>query len=331
MTKSQCPRALRFERLENRLTLDGNVTAYVSGPNLVLIGDDLPNEVSMFRLQTAVGDIPAGAYILMGGTGGGDSAASAPTTINGQPYVVIRAQPTRSSSLYVDLRGGDDVLMLGNSQNFNTDTGQAFDGVTSLLNENYQALIDAQASQLEIRNSVYLRLGQGDDVLGLDGLVVNRDLYVDTGSTESTGVGANYGYNDFVMGLNSWVGRNAGIRTSQGNDAVLLGSTPNTEENQPGLTSNPFEQDRSIPGMAVGKSLITCTGAGDDDVSLNNTSAPRVGAFLGTGNDNLSFSYVWIWWLRADGDSDNDTISARPTNGVNVLKREIWNFETQLV
>ncbi|MEN6495840.1 MAG: hypothetical protein ABFD16_16280, partial [Thermoguttaceae bacterium] len=140
-----------------------------------------------------------------------------------------------------------------------------------------------------------------------------------------------YGYNDFVMGLNSWVGRNAGIRTSQGNDAVLLGSTPNTEENQPGLTSNPFEQDRSIPGMAVGKSLITCTGAGDDDVSLNNTSAPRVGAFLGTGNDNLSFSYAWIWWLRADGDSDNDTISARPTNGVNVLKREIWNFETQLV
>jgi hypothetical protein len=307
--------------------------AYVSGANLVIVGDNQPNEVAMFRLKAAVGNIPKGAYIVMGGTGGGDAAASSATTINGQPYAVIRGPQTRSSSLYVDLQGGDDVLMLGSAMKFYTDTKHVFDGATNLLNEDYEALVEAQSSELEIRDSVYLRLGQGDDLLGLDGLSVGRDLCVDTGSTEWTdgGSDANYGYNDFVAVFNSSVGRNATILTSRGNDAVLLGTTPNTEDSGPGLTSDPFQRDRTIPGVAVGGCLTANTGTGHDDVSLNNVSAYRVGAFLGTGIDHLSLSNAWIGWLWADGGSGSDSISGRPANGVKALKRDLWSFETRLV
>lgn len=83
--------------------------------------------------------------------------------------------------------------------------------------------------------------------------------------------------------------------------------------------------------MAVGGCLIASTGTGDDDVSLNNLSANRVGVFLGAGNDNLSLSNAWLWWLRADGGSGSDSITGRLADGVRTLKRELWGFETRQV
>lgn len=72
MKKNRCERPLRLEPLENRMTFSGNVTAYVSGANLVILGDNQPNEVAVFQLGGSAGGIPAGAYIVTGGTGGGE-------------------------------------------------------------------------------------------------------------------------------------------------------------------------------------------------------------------------------------------------------------------
>jgi hypothetical protein len=94
-------RFYQFERLERRSMLAGNVTVTVDDGNLVVVGDDNANAVSI------QGTGVPGNYVLEGGAG---TSVFLNGQLQGGAFIVTDAP----GNITVDLNGGDDTLGINN-------------------------------------------------------------------------------------------------------------------------------------------------------------------------------------------------------------------------
>jgi hypothetical protein len=330
------------------MMLDGNVAAYVKGADLVIVGDDQPNEVAIFQLASSVNGMKANAYIVLGGEGGTGGAAEEPTTINGQPFVVIPGPQRRTSDMCIDLRGGNDALILGNVGHFNDDTGGTLPEVVSLLfamDDN--GFADMETDCFLVRDDVFIRMGAGDDLLGMDGFAVGDDLSIDTGSPISGGGSYFLGYDPYLFGYDDLVGYDevvavfnsavyddATIVTREGRDAVIFGAGV-SEEGNTGLgylPNDPFGLGTTRPGIYVRDNLKIDTGSGDDDIWLNVSSIRTATISMGAGSDNLSLETCYIRQLSVDGGNRDlasiDTIYGLLGGGNQIRKTKFRQIES---
>jgi hypothetical protein len=169
----QTAAATRFESLERRRLLAGNVIATATDPSaqegtITLIGDNKSNQVEI--QPTASG------YLVTGLNG---------TTVNGVTSVTLHAAGLRN--LVANMGNGDDDLQLqqntfGGSSEFNSasiDMGNGNDTVE--MTGAYFANFGSAA-----HGDLNINTGNGDDVVTITGSTVEGNLKVDLGNGDDT-------------------------------------------------------------------------------------------------------------------------------------------------
>jgi hypothetical protein len=158
-----------FEALEGRQMMAGDVTAKISGGDLVIKGDSLANGITIAAGTTA------GTVVVTGITAGGSA-----TTVNGGTTAVTLSGFT--GDLKIDLKGGDDnvsVTGLAVSDDGKIKAGRGADTVS--------------VSDTTFGDDFKTDLGDGDDTLTLDSVTVTGRTKIeghhgddDTTITDST-------------------------------------------------------------------------------------------------------------------------------------------------
>jgi hypothetical protein len=259
-------RHLRFERLEQRLLLAGNVKVAVSRGNLTLTGDSLPagNQIEIAYENNA--------YVVTGLKG---------TTVEGQPAKIITEV---NKNITVDLKSGaNEVEIRGDAEG-----GSPFlvlGGLTVRSGSGGAVIIISDA---EVRGNVSITTGSGSDQVLVTGLtappVRNGRVSINTG----------YG-NDSVGVVDSTIQRNLSISTGNGNDLVglvrvdtsgsiavnagegaedLIGIAGVTSGNMTldggnaGRRSRPGDSTIGVTASVITGNLTIRTGIGDDTVAI---------------------------------------------------------------
>lgn len=196
-------RACRFESLERRDLMAGNVTANLIGGTLYINGDNSSNSVVVSRL-------PNGAVEVLGKfSAGGDTRINSQVGARPQFFGVTGNVTANMFS------GNDEINFFGASP-------------TAPLVAPYDLLVYTQ---------------DGNDVVGMTNVYAGRDMLVNTGSgvdnftAVTATVGNNLyalenanlhlnGYSDFVnIYGNSWIGNQLQVRLNQGNDTFKANRT----------------------------------------------------------------------------------------------------------
>lgn len=249
-------RLLGIESLEPRLLLSGNVTVRVSGQyplyDLKITGDSLGNQIAVSydevqRTWTVAG-IP--------GTG---------TTVNGRQSVTVGGV---TNSVWIDMRGGDDVVKLlsfqvPNELHIDLDAG----------NDVLEAGLTGGTNR--VGGEVWIEGDDGNDVVSLANVHVGDNLWVKLGYGSDT--------------LRSWAARVDGyfrVDGDAGNDTVQLADMLVTEDLVCWLAggSDFFRADR----VQVTGKLALLAGTGDDRAQLYDCSAAEAELIGGVGYDVLS-------------------------------------------
>jgi hypothetical protein len=184
-----------FERLESRLTFAGNVTANVVGEDLIVVGDDLANSLTL-------GQSGPGSFILFGE----NNANPHDTLINGKGTTTGVVFNGVTGSVVIDLGAGDD--------RFQT---------------------DFQSTSIEIGKALVLDAGSGNDAffyVGLRSLRVGTQLVANLGDGHDrfisvfTTVGTDHIVhggpgNDYVL-VQVGTARNVAIHTGDGFDSARV-------------------------------------------------------------------------------------------------------------
>ena len=314
MRHTNLGRKLRFEALETRRLLDGNVTTSFSGGVLTLHGDSTSNGVEIFNTSANVVEVLG----LNQGTPATPGGTSPPTTIDGgtnglfQHVVsvvvdftngttgvnqgddaVVLTNLTLSGSVSVQLGNGNDIVGLGQFDNSGGLVDSAVDGTQGTVRIDNGLVINLQSgNNTVVAKSVTLDgpagpnltiTGGGVDSISFDHVAVNHAIAItDTGSTTI----------DMTQGLCNSLRVSLGI----GNDSV------------------------SIDHTTVGHTLSIKADAGDDSVSLDNIGAQSLQLDLGAGNDHAMVTNAAITHdTMIKGDDGNDTVSldtvtTRPLN-----------------
>ena len=274
-------RRLALETLESRTLLAGDVSADVVGGHLRLRGDDECNGVLIVQL----GDE---RYAVVGFEHDG-----APTTINGRDEPLIVRGVKRNFD--IDLRGGDDLLGIGNDV-------ELLAGLADELGFGDALIADADvppaaAGRLKIEGALLVRTGDG-----ADGVLVNakvrRSAVIRTGMKS-----------DGVALVNSRFQDNVILRTETGQDGVLIENTTiddhlnvNTGDNGDALLISSSSVGHAVLNTGSGKDvvgvsetefdrhLVLLTGQDDDDVVLNVVAARRIHLDTGSGNDDVAIA-----------------------------------------
>jgi large repetitive protein len=246
-------RKLRFEGLENRRLLEGNVAATLHGGILFVIGDAAANGVAID---------PAAKGVQVSG--------DATTQINGQASPVVFENV---KSLMINMKGGDDQVALGG--------GAA--GVLAIPRDAWIAL-GSGADQLTVNAQVGRRLtisgGSGDDQITLSGSTIGRSAQIRTGD------GA-----DAVSVVDTSVAKDLAIRTGGDDDRSGEGDERTGDGEDGPSAPVALGTDVLVENSQIGRNLLIHTGAGDDAVTIDNTSVARLAAvFTGAGDDTVTIS-----------------------------------------
>jgi hypothetical protein len=237
-------RKLRLEFLESRAMLAGNVSVSVSGGNLVIRGDNADNGVLIQQIDAdsyAVTGISVGTEttITDGGanvSGGGANGTAIADGVTGD--------------VNIDLRGGDDILGVGND----------VDALVALALEfNPELVLDvgdavSLEGTLSVNDDLTIRTGDGEDLIGV---IANVDDVADIDS----------GRHDDGLGvINSTIGNDLLIRTNSGVDGALVRET-GIDDLLSIITSN--DADLVQIETAFTRRAVIDTGSGDDAVIVN--------------------------------------------------------------
>ena len=303
----RCKR-LRFEVLQRREMLDGNVTAVLKHGELIIRGDDKANEVAVFQLDTtftdADGSHSKGDYVVLGGTGGATgAAATSSTTVNGKPYQIFPASQIRRGAVHdlvLKMAGGDDAVGLGDLNALKASTNSAA-AVQDLLGALVSGMVPAGV--LTIRDGLKVRGGTGNDAIGLQG-VNARHAEIDTGSAsgeEQVGV------------FGGSVGKELSIHTGTGSDAVTVSGVASPARRVRISTGDGNDTVRLSNNSDLARNVRISTGEGNDTVDVASTTIDReLAVNLGAGNDTfdaLSGNNVVKRRTRVDGGGGTNTFS----------------------
>jgi len=203
--------SLRFESLEQRLPLAGNVVAELIGSTLRLTGDSMGNEV-----------------VVASAAGGTIAVIGQHTTINGSSGTFVTKNAV--TSIIANLKGGNDAIGLSNSAKDYADARMFIDSMRFPLADPPPAPLDVVALQTAIDNaaggvttfsipgSLTVATAGGDDAVGISGNV---------GGSVSVTLGSADACNGLVIGAESSTSRIGGAVTVVGGrqcDLVALGN-----------------------------------------------------------------------------------------------------------
>jgi hypothetical protein len=311
---------LRFEALERRQMLDGNITATVVNNVLTLRGDTAYNGVAVTESSNGVIEVIG----LNQGVNSGNQSPL-PTTINGQSrkfFTGITSININLNDGHVGTNEGNDAVVLTNltlsgSVNINTSDGSDFVGVGQF--DNSGNLVDSAVNSLlgpvKILSGLAINGQGGDDkiivqnadlrgpagpnlsITGTDGsdtltlqnvAVVHALNITNTGQlalnmdTISTNMlNISTGVgNDQISLTNSTVKSNANIATSFGNNSVTF-NTVNLGWLSTAL--GPGDNTLSATGVTVAHFTSISAGAGNDSVTFNNFTGRGIDIALGQG------------------------------------------------
>lgn len=297
-------RPLRFEALENRTLMAGNVVAVLTEGTLTILGDEAANGVRL------VYDVDTGKHSVVGTDWGGF-----PTAINGA------AEPVEFTGVEnVDLRlgAGDDRLDFGAADEFYTriekkltiDLGDGND--TCILGRSGPATgpVGEAAHHLYVKKAVFVDLGQGDDTLEVANLKTRKSLTVRgragndtvTFATEFTPTGATepslfpvivLGHLNFHLGegddelavLHALVGQHLQAIDPSGASVVSIIDVRINEKLRV-VTGN--QDDAVTVEMVIADDLQLHTNSGKDDVFINQCRFKRMNVHTGSEADDLT-------------------------------------------
>jgi hypothetical protein len=259
---------LRVEALESRTTPNvgplvggtGNVQAYLSGGNLYIIGDGNDNVLALWNVGANA--------IRIAGTGVGG------TTINGSSTALVFSLGT-GKSVFINLRGGDDTIVLGDNPgdggsrslailgNLRIDLG---DGNNTVGLEN-----------LFVRGTTTIRAGAGNDTVDIDTTPGGIPTFLKGNFTATLGDG-----NNQVIGETFGVGGNVSITTGADDDIIDL--TNATIARNLLIAANDGDNQISITASDVdGNITRISTGDGDDIITLASSDFKRLFVLAGDG------------------------------------------------
>jgi hypothetical protein len=335
MHRSNSSRRLRFETLENRTLLAGNVTASVASGVLTITGDTGANNIQL--AQTS-----AGTWRLSG-TG---------TQING-----ARAAQSFSgvTDISMELAGGNDIvrcfggtlsgdLSISNSALGNTTinlTGisaanislSTSDGADSISLNRVQAsgsiLVHTFATDADAGDNVNLNTvstgtfasintGGGNDTVTVNRYSGNGFLTVQTFTATASG-------NDSVGIINSSTSQFVNVYTGNGNDRISISRL--SADSLQMITfhdGNDGDDTIVINRLTLAADGEIETGAGNDSVTVAFCTCGRWSVFTGDGNDTVS-----IWTLSATdqvsvstGDG-TDKVTLSSVSAVNQITADV--------
>lgn len=285
-------RRLGLEALEGRQLMAanpfGDVTAYVSGGDLVLTGDSLQNDLQI--VQTMQNGAPiAGSYYVAPRNG---------TTLNGQAAGHYFEGVTHD--MRINLGGGNDRLILGNGSsddNFivpndlSIDMGGGADVVT--------------VDRISVRDDATILTGDGNDSVSFKGSV-GADKNVDNGANDLTiDTGARP---DNVLVQDTFVRRNLSINTGNDNYSDVVDIYFTSIGNNTAITTGDGGDIVDIADSSFAKTLTIKTGSGNDSVSLNRSHADELLADLGAGTDVLKLKDTSGRIAKLNGGTEADAL-----------------------
>jgi large repetitive protein len=323
MLRNQFRKTLKFESLETRRMLAGNITVTQSGSIITLTGDALDNSVLIRDTQTGGGVIQ-----IIGLDTPGPNSTTLPTTINSGASKTLSG----ITGIVFDFNGGGANINTGND-------------VIVLTN-------------LTLTGGVTINSGDGNNFYGIGTFDPTQDNKVDLdfdpslgtltegavsmaqGMTINMGGGANYLRVDQAT-FNGPVGKNLAINMGVGTTTASVGQTSvahwaafNEAANsgQVDLTLDHFSANYLSVNTSIGNDSITLTDGthinttiamslnlGDDTVDLDGVTAGAVqvlmgqgaNSYTGTGDQITSNTSIW-----SGAESDSVTISGGSTGSL---------------
>jgi hypothetical protein len=182
------PNRRRFEALENRSMLAGNVTAAVTGGNLTITGDDSANIISLTQVAS-----------------GGWKITGSATKVNGSTKAFTTDPVT--GNINITLNGGNDTLVMtkGNIPGHLTILGNDGADVTTL-------------SSLTIGTFLHFEGNNGNDTLAVTNVQVSDPTFLFFSSIDMQDG------NDTVV-LNHFIDQDLEVTLGTGNDALSIANS----------------------------------------------------------------------------------------------------------
>jgi hypothetical protein len=276
-------RRLTLESLEDRSLLAGDVSVKVAGGNLIVRGDNECNGVLIVQLDD-------GEYAVAGFEHDG-----APTTINGgtDPVIVRGVR----HNFNIDLRGGDDLLGIGNDVELLVDlAGQlGFEDLPDLGGLE----LEIPDIRLRVPKSLIVHTKDGEDGVAFVG-DIRYDAIIHTGK-----------HSDGIAIADSNIGDDVILRTLGGEDGVLIedsdiGGHLNVHTGHDGdtllvslssvrhavLNSGHGSDAVGISETEFDRELVLLTEQGNDEVVMNLVAARTMVVNTGSGNDDVAMGAI---------------------------------------
>ena len=260
--------ALHVEILETRYALSGNVAAEIVDGNLIIIGTDDPEQVTIRQVETDV--VVAGL--------------DENTLINGESQVDFSAESIYGDVL-VDLGAGDNILIVGgeaHEEEIVPVIAAAEDG-----DEGHE-----EEARLTIPGDLIVETTVGDDTIGISFVEVGGKLMIETGNGK-----------DVVD-----VGRGPGFAQLEdhGEEPALVSLVnevvPAVDEAEENCSDG-----GPPPDVIVGGRLILRTGGGDDAAKVGFTQiGERLVIFAGAGADQIVTGRGPIRGVHGPGECEGD-------------------------
>ena len=313
--RSVSRRPLVLESLEVRSLLAGNVSVDVHGGNLKIRGDNECNGLVIVQLDD-------GEYAVAGFEHDG-----APTTINGGTDPVI-VRGVRHNFL-IDLRGGDDLLGIGNDIPLLIDLAGQLGFGDTLPDPSELGLEEIPDVQLRVPKSLIVHTKDGEDGVAFVG-DIRYDAVINTGK-----------HSDGIAFADSDIGDDVILRTERGEDGVLIENTDidghlNVHTGHDGdtivvslssvrhavLNSGHGGDSVGVSETEFDRELVLLTEQGNDEVVMNLVAARLMVVNTGSGNDDIAMGSIATdddLIVHAGSGSDEVEISAQVDRNLHVF------------
>ena len=338
MRHTKLTKRLRFETLETRRMLDGNVAANFSGGVLTLSGDSASNGIAIFNTSANVVEVL------------GLNQATLPTTVGGAPSqlfqhvvsivldfnngqtgvnqgddAIVLTKLHLTGSVNLGLGTGSDIVALGNFDNTGGLVDSAVDATQGTVKFDKGLTIDLQGgTNTLVAKDVTLNgqggpnltiTGAGDDSLSFDHVAVNHAIAItETGTTAlnmtqglcnsmklSLGIG-----NDNVSIDHTTVGHELVIKADAGDDSVSL---DNLGASSLHVDLGDGENDLTVENTAIAHDTLIQGGDANDSATLDTVTTRPLIILFGDGDDQVSMNAVTAKTAEIHGGTGADTIS----------------------